>query len=354
MSYKIYFTLFLTIITITLFSALLFIANRIQLYFGINLYVLTLLAFMFPVALILDKLVVNRFTSILYGFVWTLAGSTVIIWSVVAFVELISMALPLQIIQKGILALSLSIILVLFAIISAEKIFVTEINVPVKTKKKLTLLQITDMHLGTIHRKMFVERIVKLIKEIKPDYTFIVGDLFDGSGEVNDEMLKPFNKLKQKPYFVTGNHDNYVGVEKVISKVKKYLVVVRNEIVRTKDLQILGLDNPNKETVKRIKAFDELGQKLDGKTPSVVLLHTPTAIKSFVESKANLMLSGHTHKGQIFPLYFLVRLKHKYVYGLHKLKDKYLNVSSGCGTAGPTMRLFTKSEVVKINLVPVS
>lgn len=345
--------IFISIITLTLFFANLFVTNRIYEYFGLNLYIISLSAFLFPVGIILDKLKPNKITSLLYAYVWILGGITLISWTVFIAIELLSFLINLTPLIKGYASMTLSLFLVILSLISAEKITLREVNIKSNVKQKITLVQVTDIHLGTIHKQKFLSKIVNKINSLNPNYTFIIGDLFDGSGNVTKDMLSPFKKLKTKPYFTIGNHELYVGLDNVLPKINDLFIILRNELKETKDLQIIGIDNPATEKVKNIKILEELGSKIHSKKPSILLLHTPTAINSFKKTKINLMLSGHTHAGQIFPLNFLVKYIHKYVFGLYKIEDKHLNISSGVGTAGPHMRLFTKSEIVKINLIPI-
>ena len=80
---------------------------------------------------------------------------------------------------------------------------------------------------------------------------------------------------------------------------------------------------------------------------NLILVHKAT-LWDHVFEKTDLMLSGHTHNGQIFPFNFFVRLQYKNIYGIYeKLKSK-LYVSSGSGCWGPNMRLGTKNEIVDI------
>ena len=82
---------------------------------------------------------------------------------------------------------------------------------------------------------------------------------------------------------------------------------------------------------------------------NLVLVHKP-CLWDFLPSSIDLMLSGHTHNGQIFPFNFIVKLKYKYVFGLYKKSNSKLYVSSGSGCWGPTMRLGSRNEIVYIKL----
>ena len=82
---------------------------------------------------------------------------------------------------------------------------------------------------------------------------------------------------------------------------------------------------------------------------NLLIAHKPSFWSAFNE-QIDLMLSGHTHNGQIFPFNLLVKLKFKNLYGLYTNRQSYLYVSSGVGCWGPKMRLGTQNEIVEIFL----
>ena len=84
---------------------------------------------------------------------------------------------------------------------------------------------------------------------------------------------------------------------------------------------------------------------------NLVLVHKPS-VWSLITNKVDLVLSGHTHNGQIFPFNLLVKLKFKFCYGIYKKYESILYVSSGLGCWGPKMRLGSSNEILEINLVP--
>ena len=80
---------------------------------------------------------------------------------------------------------------------------------------------------------------------------------------------------------------------------------------------------------------------------NLILVHRPK-LWNYITKNIDLMLSGHTHKGQIFPFSILVKLQYKNIYGLYEKLNSKLYVSSGCGCWGPKMRLGTNNEIVDI------
>jgi hypothetical protein len=90
--------------------------------------------------------------------------------------------------------------------------------------------------------------------------------------------------------------------------------------------------------------------KLDPAEPALFLSHQPLYFEAAARARVGLMLSGHTHQGQVFPFGLIVRLVYPYFYGLYRLGASSLYVSSGTGQWGPPMRLFTRSEIVRFTL----
>ena len=82
----------------------------------------------------------------------------------------------------------------------------------------------------------------------------------------------------------------------------------------------------------------------------MVVVHKPSLWK-YIKNEANLMLSGHTHNGQIFPFNFLVKLKFPEIYGLYSKNNNFLYVSSGVATWGPKIRIGSKNEIIQIQLL---
>ena len=80
-----------------------------------------------------------------------------------------------------------------------------------------------------------------------------------------------------------------------------------------------------------------------------MIVHKPSIWKK-ASFKANLMLSGHTHNGQIFPFNLIVKLKFPQNYGLYKNNNNHLYVSSGSATWGPKIRIGSNNEIIYIEL----
>ena len=244
-----------------------------------------------------------------------------------------------------------------------------------------TIIQISDVHLGVIHTPRYFRGIIKTINSLHPDIIFITGDLFDSIGAENLSLfVEPLNELEAKNgiFYVNGNHENYIGMDTVMSVLDKTKIrVLRDEVTQIDGMQIVGVDYPEfgikgdvKKTILSQKDFKK-------GMPSILLYHTPTSIdqnsttaKEFQtrtywnpdldftaarELGINLQLSGHTHRGQMIPFVYLAESLYRgYEYGFHREGDFSIYISSGLGTFGPHIRTGTESEIVLIRLKPQS
>lgn len=225
----------------------------------------------------------------------------------------------------------------------------------------LTVVQLTDVHVGNIIGKSFVQDCVDRINALKPDIVVITGDLIDREIEDAKEDLMPLKALQTKygTYFILGNHEYYHGAQAAadfmpelnITPLLNDNVVIRDgenaiNLVGINDLQSLRFDVLPVDTYK---AFNGIDKSL----ATVLLAHQPKSIEIVEEHHYDLMISGHTHGGQIFPFGFLVMLQQPFLAGLHYITDKkQIFVSRGTGFWGPPVRVFAPSEISVLTLKP--
>jgi len=226
-------------------------------------------------------------------------------------------------------------------------ISVTIPNLPAEWKNK-KIVQISDVHLGIVYRRDFMQKVVEMTNSVEPEMVVITGDLFDGMDKNLNSLASPLDELKAEKgvFFVTGNHETYLGIDKVFAALEKTKVkVLKNEVVDVDGLKIIGL-NYGDDSI-----FESLKKDFSG-SPNILLHHSPTNINLFKNSGINLQLSGHTHQGQIFPFGLLTKLiYHGYDYGLHQIGAYTIYTTSGAGTWGPAMRRpGGASEIVVVHL----
>jgi predicted MPP superfamily phosphohydrolase len=218
------------------------------------------------------------------------------------------------------------------------------------------IVQISDVHLGQILGAPFLQGIVEQANAQKPDIVFITGDLFDGEDGRLDELARPLNGLKPPlgTYFITGNHETYLGVDRAYAALRKTPVqILDDEMVVIDGLQIIGISYPQRGFSKDIAGVIQKLPGFNPHNPSLLLYHNPTGVQQAKEAGISLQLSGHTHHGQIFPIQIISRLIYgKYYNGLHVEGDYTIYTSSGAGTWGPTMRTGNHPEIAVIHLEP--
>ncbi len=246
-------------------------------------------------------------------------------------------------------------------------------NLPGEWKNK-TIVQLSDIHLGQVHGIGFLEGVVGKVNSLNPDLIVITGDLFDGMGGKYTQYVEPLNSLKARRgiFFITGNHETYVGVGRVLEVLEKTKInILRNEFVELDGLQIIGMDYPGLGGTKDIQSVKGFQNNFSKDKPSILLFHTPTNIRQEKEGKrhydtywvpdtsfamnkemgVDLQLSGHTHSGQIFPFGYLTKLIYKgYDYGFHNEGSFSIYITSGVGTWGPPVRTGNSPEIVAIKL----
>jgi hypothetical protein len=217
----------------------------------------------------------------------------------------------------------------------------------------ITILAVSDMHLGNVIRKSRLAKWVDLINLQKPDIILLAGDIFDHSYRAveSQQMDKELARLYAPygVYAIPGNHDYYTGIEKTLGYLKRSGIHILRDTVVTVDNRIVLIGRDDL-TNKNRKTLASLMTGLNNNLPKVVLDHQPHSFGESVENHVDLHLSGHTHNGQIFPYNKIVSQIYDLGYGYRKTGNTHFYVSSGLGLWGAPIRLGTQSEIVRILL----
>lgn len=250
--------------------------------------------------------------------------------------------------------LGVALVLAVVALVNARRLIIREYTIPLKgLVTPLRVAHLSDIHIGTVNQKQFLRRVVDLVNDTKPDVVLITGDLFDGSVSIDETMLQPLNDLVAPVYFSTGNHEGYEGLDHVRSTMSRLdVTLLENTATTFNGLRIVGVHD--RQSLPRTTTLDSILESLgiDAREPTILMYHTPVEWAAARARGVGLMLSGHTHNGQIFPFMLLVRLFFRHVKGLYEKDEKYLHVSPGTGTWGPPMRLGSTNQVTILTLVP--
>ncbi len=218
------------------------------------------------------------------------------------------------------------------------------------------IVQLTDVHVGPMIGKGFIDDIVARVNALSPDLVAITGDLVDGSVAEIGEAVRPLAGLRAKDgvFFVTGNHEYYSGADEWIAFLATLgIKTLRNERVPLpRGFDLAGVDDASARSTEGHGEDMEKALGDRDKSRAVVLLaHQPRQVERAAQHGVDLQLSGHTHGGQIFPWGYLVRLQQKtYLRGLMNLGDTQVYVSCGTGYWGPPMRVGAPAEITEIIL----
>jgi len=222
---------------------------------------------------------------------------------------------------------------------------------------RLKIVQISDVHLGLIVGEHRLKRIVKLVKAEKPDVLVSTGDLVDGQMNKLSELTGMIREIPTKygKYAVMGNHEFYAGLQEALKVTTDAgFRVLRGEGLNIPGvINIAGVDDPagKRYGLERNVSEKDLLSKLPREDFTLFLKHRPWLSEAKV-GLFDLQLSGHTHKGQIFPFSLIVKLFYPNFSGLVSLdNNSYLYVSRGTGTWGPPVRFLAPPEVTVIELV---
>lgn len=216
-----------------------------------------------------------------------------------------------------------------------------------RVDQSINIAFISDVHIGS-NPPSHLSKICDLLRPMDINGLLIGGDLFDGS-DFRLQDISALSGLETDIYFVTGNHEGYVGgLETILAKFPTMNIkVLENMAVDLHGINLIGVSDGQAATA-RAHAVDTLHR--NGRF-NIAMVHQPSIWRR-TENEIDLMLCGHTHNGQIHPFNLLVRLQFRYVYGLYCEGLSNLYVSSGVGCWGPRMRLGSRNEIVMINLRP--
>ncbi len=365
------FFLFISIVQSILFLGHWFFYRTLVRFFGVaspaKLSALKAALGLLSVSLVLTSFLAFRYSNPLVRCVYTAAASwlgilylfilaSALCWIFYGLAKLIHLPLNREILVEILIGIALTVSL--YGFINAGVIRTTRVSVqlpylPGQWKGK-TAVWVSDTHLGQVRNYGFARQIAAEVKDLRPDIVFIGGDLYDGVAVDLDKTIEPFSKISAPygTYFITGNHEEFSDNTPYLQAVRRAGIhVLYNEKIELEGLQIIGVDYRDS---RREEDFRTILKKMeiDPHKPSILLKHAPLNLRVAREQGISLLLSGHTHRGQVL-LFRLITSKvyQGYDYGPKWFGDLLVYTSSGAGTWGPPMRIDTKPEIVVITFI---
>ncbi|WP_174733611.1 metallophosphoesterase [Mesobacillus harenae] len=221
-------------------------------------------------------------------------------------------------------------------------------------QQELKVLMVSDLHLGPIVGEKHLERLVAIVDNEKPDIVLIPGDIIENSIEpfIKNDMGKILAKVSAPlgVYAVPGNHDYYGDdLLKMAAEVEKSgvrLLMDETSMVQN-SFYLVGR---NDKTDPQRAEVSELVEGLDQTKPLIMLDHQPFELEVAEENGIDVVLSGHTHRGQLAPANLITSMIFENDWGYLQKGSLHSFVSSGFGTWGPPLRVGSRSEVMVINI----
>ncbi len=221
-------------------------------------------------------------------------------------------------------------------------------------RDKIRIAQLTDVHLGVVIGPQRMERMLQVVREAKPDILVSTGDLLDSTGPEVRASLELIRQIRPPlgKFAVTGNHEFYAGLEEALAATREagFTMLRQESITIPGVMRIAGVDDPAGELLPKNNSIDAKVLAGENEFFTLFLKHRPlvepTAVGLF-----GLQVSGHTHRGQIFPFRLVTRLFFPLDSGLYSLGPSHLYASRGTGTWGPPIRFISPPEVTIIDLV---
>lgn len=263
----------------------------------------------------------------------------------------------------GVLILILMIGILFYGTWNGRNIKVSKYNIDIQKKagsiEDLKVIMISDLHLGNIINNSRLSEMVEKINELQPDLILIAGDIIDDSIEpfLKQNMGKTLKNLKSKYgiFASTGNHDYYGGdSERLIKNLEDSgIKVLTDEYIEVNNsFLVVGREDIAVESYYKRKreSLEEILSNANKTLPIILIDHTPKNLSEPMENNVDLQVSGHTHRGQIFPSRYITERLFEIDWGYLKKGNLNVVVSSGIGTWGPPIRVGNSSEIVEINL----
>ena len=231
------------------------------------------------------------------------------------------------------------------------------VDLPLTTSKPLgrdyKIVMASDLHLGYHNRRADLARWVDLINAEHPDLVLIAGDIIDISTRplLEENMAEEMRRINAPVYACLGNHEYYSSEPKARRFYKDAGIRLLVDSTAAVDgvITIVGRDdrtNPARKSLAEV-----VGNAADS-TFTIVLDHQPYELEKAEQSKVDIQFSGHTHRGQVWPISWVTDAIYECSWGPWRRGDTHFYVSSGLGIWGGKFRIGTQSEYVVATLSP--
>lgn len=233
-----------------------------------------------------------------------------------------------------------------------------EVTLDKPLERELKIALVSDLHVGAINGNGKMEKMQNLINQQKPDIVLIAGDLVDHNPQfaIKENVGVHFKNIHAPLgiYAVTGNHEYIGDAETSVAYFSKNNVkYLRDSVININNIiQIAGREDKQKwvATGQKRKDLKTILVGVNPNLPIILIDHQPVEYDQAVANNIDLMVSGHTHKGQMFPMNYITKAVFENDYGLYQKGKTWFYTSNGYGTWGPPVRVGNRPEVVVIKV----
>jgi predicted MPP superfamily phosphohydrolase len=217
------------------------------------------------------------------------------------------------------------------------------------------LVAMSDLHLGSMLDERWLRERVAQVRALRPDLVVLLGDLFEGHGPPRQGVFPVLGALSAPMgvWAVPGNHESHGGLDNAMLPIEEAGIgVLRNRWVEVRPgLVLAGVEDSTADR-RSGNGDDTVARAFAGKPPGagILLRHRPRQAERAAVAGAGLMLSGHTHGGQIWPFGYLTRIAYPLLDGEYDVDGMKVIVCRGTGTWGARMRLWRPAQILRVTL----
>ena len=218
--------------------------------------------------------------------------------------------------------------------------------------RPLKIVMLSDLHAGFHNPRTEVGRWVNMINAEQADLILIAGDIIDGNvrplkAQGTAEELK---RLNAPAIACLGNHEYITGLNKALDLLNETGIrILRDDTLSMGGVTIVGRDDRSN---RHRKSVEQLMQGINRGNYVILLDHQPYHLEEAEQNGVDLQLSGHTHRGQVWPLNWVTKKMYECDYGQWRRGGTDYYVSSGMGIWGGKFRIGTDSEYAVITVTP--
>jgi predicted MPP superfamily phosphohydrolase len=225
-----------------------------------------------------------------------------------------------------------------------------------KISEPVKIVGISDLHIGYTISAKEVDKWVELINSEKPDIVIIAGDIIDNHLRplINDSTESVLKKITSNMgvYACTGNHDMMFAINEDPDFYDRAgITLLRDRHINLNGITIIGRDDHSNRGRKKL---NDIMEQVDRSSFTILLDHQPLKLEEAMENSINFQFSGHTHRGQIFPISLIADKIFEVSHGYLRKSNTHYFVTTGIGIWGGKFRIGTRSEYLVIELHPSS